>query len=143
MIAQTLFILKKIWDNRILVGIGACAVIVLAFYVYHLRATNTINTLTTENQRLKDMFEQQRQAMEKMREDFGKIIVIRDQLSKEIQTAKQETEELRDKLFRENKGKKSLEELATKKTKLVENAVNRGTEKVLRCFELISEGQSC
>lgn len=143
MIPQVLLLLKKIWDNRKLATLIVAVFVCMSFYIYYLRSENKIQTLSQENKKLEQMVEQQKVAIESLKKDYTKIIQIKDDLNKQVVNSQKTVETLRNKLHRENEGKRSLEELATKKTSLIERLINNATEKVLRCFELISEGKEC
>lgn len=81
------------------------------------------------------------EAVESLHKDYKekeKIHKEREELVKEL---REQNRELRKKLYREQQGKKPLEELAIAKPGLVEKAVNSGTKKVFECFEKISEGK--
>lgn len=143
MIAELLLILKKIWDNRKLALGVLTAFLVLLCYVYYLKTSHTIETLTKQNTELQQIVEQQKRAIETIKKDYTKIIEIKEDLNKQVVAAQKNVEELRQKLYRENQGKKPLEELATRKTSLIEKIVNKGTQNVLKCFELLSEDKEC
>lgn len=76
-----------------------------------------------------------------LEKDFADSNKIRDDLAKQKADLDKKTAELMDKLNRE--GKKSISELAVKHAKLVEKAINNGTEKALRCLETVSRGGNC
>lgn len=143
MIPEFLIIVKKIWDNRRLAAAAVLIFLFLVFYIYYLRSSHRIETLIRENEQLQQTIEQQKRAIESIKQDYAKIVEIRDELNQKIVETQKDTEELRKKLYRENEGKKSLEQLATKKTNLIQKLVNRGTEKALKCLELITEDKEC
>ena len=60
-----------------------------------------------------------------------------------FKTLSENNKKLKEKLYRENRGKKSLEELAVGKSKTVQRLINDATEDVLKCFENISENRKC
>lgn len=143
MISTAILFIKKLWDNRVLVAIGTFAFVLVSFYIYHLHASHKIEALTRENAQLELVIEQQKKAIESIKTDYNKIIVAKDDLANEIKKTQTEVEELREKLFRENLGKKPLEELATKKTSLIEKKINKATEKEFRCIEKLTQGGDC
>lgn len=143
MIANTLLFIKKLWDNRVLVGIGTFAFLVVSFYIYYLQASHKIDTLSRDNAELQLVIAYQKRTIENIKTDYNKIIVAKDELAREIKQTQTEVEELREKLFRENLGKKPLEELATKKTTLIEKKINKATEKEFRCIEKLTQGGDC
>lgn len=140
---SVLLFLKKLWDNRVLVGLGTFVLLALSFYIYHLHASHKIESLIRENAQLELVIEQQKKAIENIKSDYNKIIDAKDELAKEIKQTQTEVEELREKLFRENLDKKPLEELATKKTTLIEKKINKATEKEFRCIEKLTQGGDC
>jgi predicted nucleic acid-binding Zn-ribbon protein len=78
-----------------------------------------------------------------MRKDYDDIIQAKEDLSKEVETLQEKQKTLEETIYRENRGKKSLEELATKKTSLIERMINRATEQVFQCFVEVSKGEVC
>ena len=136
-------ILAVLYKNRYMVVIGAFLSLCLAFYLYHLKATIAINNLTEERNQLKKTVEQQIETLNKVQEDYKKIIKARDDLETENQTLHDKERKLRESLYRENKQKKSLEKLAMKKTSLIQKKINEATKKVIECFEQISTGGEC
>jgi hypothetical protein len=143
MIASILAFLKTAYEKRILIASGTFVLVVLAFYVYHKTTQARIENLLKENGRLEIIVQQQKTAIEQIQKDYKSVIESKDELSKQIENTQTEVQELREKLFRENLGKKPLEELATKKTSLIEKKINKATEEVLKCFELLSQGGDC
>jgi predicted nucleic acid-binding Zn-ribbon protein len=143
MIASILAFLKTAYEKRILIASGTFALVVIAFYVYHKTTQARIENLLRENGRLEVIVQQQKTAIEQIQKDYKSVIESKDELSKQIENTQTEVQELREKLFRENLGKKPLEELATKKTTLIEKKINKATEEVLKCFELLSQGGDC
>lgn len=143
MIATILAYLKLVWDNRIVVAIGSFVILVFSFYVYYTISQNRIDTLTRQRDELERVVEQQKKAIEQIQKDYTQVIQSKDELTKQIQDTQTEVQELKEKLFRENLGKKPLEELATKKTTLIEKKINKATEDVFRCLELLTQGGDC
>ena len=143
MIATILAYLKLVWDNRIVVAIGSFVILVFSFYVYYTISQNRIDTLTRQRDELERVVDQQKKAIEQIQKDYTQVIQSKDELTKQIQDTQTEVQELKEKLFRENLGKKPLEELATKKTTLIEKRINKATEDVFRCLELLTQGGDC
>jgi phosphopantothenate synthetase len=75
--------------------------------------------------------------------NYDAIIKAKDELSTEVQTLKEQQRQEEQKIYRENDNKKSLEELAVKKTGLVQKVINKATKKAFDCFVTISEGGDC
>ena len=132
--------LKKIWDNKILLAIGGLTLVSVSFYIYYLISSAQIESLKRDNIDLQKKLKDKELIISLMKQDYENI---NSDLNAEIQKSKEENDDLKKKLFRENQNKKSLEELATKKTSLIEKIINKGTENVLTCFETISYGGEC
>ena len=143
MITSILLLLNKLWDNRIVIALGAFGILLASFYFYYTIASNRIDELTRQNQELQIVIEQQKKAIEQIQRDYKNVIESKDELNKQIQDTQTEVQELREKLFRENQGKRPLEELATKKTTLIEKKINKATDDALRCLELLTRGGDC
>jgi septal ring factor EnvC (AmiA/AmiB activator) len=123
--------------------LGAFGVLIASFYLYYTIASSRIYELTRQNQELQIIIEQQKKAIEQIQRDYKQVIESKDELNKQIQDTQTEVQELREKLFRENQGKRPLEELATKKTTLIEKKINKATQNVLSCLELLTRGGDC
>jgi septal ring factor EnvC (AmiA/AmiB activator) len=143
MIASILAFLTKLWNNRILIVSGTFVALVTLFFVYYKITEHKIDSLTRENAVLENTVKQQKLAIEQIQKDYTEVIEAKEQLSQDIQKTQIEVQELREKLFRENLGKKPLEELATKKTSLIEKKINKATQEVFKCLELLTEGGDC
>lgn len=76
-----------------------------------------------------------------LEKDVKDITKTHIDLSHQVDEYKQKSDDLARQL--ERRGKKSISELARKKAKLVEKAINRGTEQVLKCVEIITNGGDC
>lgn len=143
MVTSILLFLNKLWSNRIVIVLGAFGVLIAAFYLYYTIASSRIDELTRHNQELQIIIEQQKKAIEQIQRDYKQVIESKQELNKQIQDTQTEVQELREKLFRENQGKRPLEELATKKTTLIEKKINKATQDVLSCLELLTRGGDC
>lgn len=138
-----LLFLKTLYQNRYLVLSGSAVFLALSFYLYHLHATHKIESLEQEKKELTRLVEDQKRQIETIRVNYDAIIKAKDELSTEIQTLKDQQRKEEEKIYRENRNKKSLEELAIRKTGLVQKAVNKATKKVFECFVTISQGGDC
>lgn len=138
-----LFTLKTLWKNKSVVLLVSLLSTLAIFYVYHNHISSKIESLERDNIVLQEELKTKEIIMKNMRDNYEKIIVSRDELVKEIKTSKEELEKLKDTLSRKDKGKKSLEELARKKTSLIEKRINKATKNVLECFEVLSSGGDC
>lgn len=140
---ELLLTLKKIWDNRYVIGALSLTALIVSFYIYYLHATHTIETLTRNNVELETALNEQKQITADLEKNYTKVLEARESLQKEIEKARVESDKLQETLTREARNKKSLEELARKKTSLIEKKINNATEKTLNCFEKITEGGDC
>lgn len=121
--------------------LGSILVISAAGYIWRLHTEN--DTLQEQKQKLIMAVEQQGKAIERMKKDVIKVVKARDDIAKEVERVSKEKKELQDTLNRDSKKKKSLEELAIKKTGLIQLKVNKATQEVFDCFELITQGGDC
>lgn len=76
-----------------------------------------------------------------LEKDIADSNQIRDDLAKQKAELDKKTADLVNQLNRN--GKKSISELAIKHSKLIEKAINNGTEKALKCLEIVSRGGNC
>jgi len=120
------------------------AILSLCTYVY-IRDINhrltieklkaTVNELSIENAQAKN-------TIDTYKKDVAKILSSNKRLSKLATELAEERNELEKTLNREMYGKKSLEELAEAKPKLIQKIINNGTEDVFKCLEYLSGGES-
>jgi predicted nuclease with TOPRIM domain len=122
-------------------GVIISAVLGVYFYIGHLQSSNEI--LRQNNAKLEASNQAQQETIKKIQEDHAAIIKAKDTLAEKLDELKKERTELVDQLDRESKKKKSIEELARKKSKLVEKAINNGTAEALKCFETLSVDGKC
>ena len=113
----------------------------LAGYVWYLRADN--DRLREDRKTLTITVEQQKRAMDQLKEDVEDVIKANKEVEQEKEKVRKEHKKLKDTLNRDNKKKKSLEELAIKATSKIEYRVNKATREVFECFELITRGGDC
>jgi len=121
----------------------AAIVLVLSVlgYIYFLR--HSVEVLQKEKTELLLVVEQQKRAVEQMQKDIANVVKAKDDLVAAKESLDAEKKKLEETLYRETKKKKSLEELAQKKTTLVQKLVNKATQEVFDCFEVISAGGDC
>jgi len=136
-------LLAKLYQNRYVVVIGAIVLLCVSFYLYHLRATIKIERLETENAKLEDIVTRQSDALVKIEQNYKEIISAKDEMQKELHEIQERHDTLVKTIYRENRRKKSIEELARKKTSLIEKKINKATDNVLKCFETLSRGGAC
>jgi hypothetical protein len=73
-----------------------------------------------------------------LKRDVEDISSARDDLSKKSQELEKQRRELAEKLI-----KHDLSKIARRHPRMVEKAVNNGTEKVFKCFESVTRGGGC
>jgi len=132
-----------LYKNRYVIAIVTFLFLVLSFYTYHLYASARIESLQRDNAELAKTISEQQRQIDTLRGNYESIVKAKDELYTEVQQIKEKQQAEEEKLYRERKKKKSLEELAIKKSRLVQNAVNKATKKAFECFETISEGGDC
>lgn len=76
--------------------------------------------------------------VEQLERDVKDIAAARDDLSKKARELEEASKKLTEKLMQHD-----LSKLSQRHSKLVEKAVNGGTEKALKCFEAITRGGGC
>lgn len=138
-----LALLETLYKNRYVIGVVSALFFLLSCYTYYLYTSNKIESLQTQNKELSRQLEEQAKKLEALTKNYQEIIKAKDELSTEVERLKVELREEEEKIYREIDNKKSLEELAEKKAKLVEKAINRATQNVFDCFEVISLGGDC
>ena len=110
-------------------------------YIYFLRSS--VATLRSENTTLVLTVEQQQKVIAQVQADVKSVIAAKDAYVTAAEDLAKKKKALGDTLYRENRKKKSLEELAIKKTALIQKKVNDATQKVFKCFQVISKGGNC
>lgn len=138
-----LALLSVLYKNRVVIGVVSLAFFLLSCFTYYTYASSKIELLRKDNERLVREIDEQRKIISTLKQNYENLVKTKDDLEREIDDIRKREQEEIDKLERENFKKRSLEELALKKSRLVENAVNRATQNVFRCFEIISLGGDC
>lgn len=139
MVSIALSFISSILSNKyVLIGLALVSV-----YFYHIHTLHQLQVLETEKQQLIEDNNKLKNNIEFLKINYTKIVAAHSELSQEVTkiTNRQKAEE--EKLFRENRHKKSLEELAIKKTKWVQKLINNATQKAFDCFVLISNNKEC
>lgn len=117
--------------------IGAIAVLLFSMiggaYWYYTWSQAEIMTLTVNNAKLNDAVVQQKQAIDSLVQDSIAVGEQVTKVNKDFQEARTENNVLRTKL-----AKHDLAFLAEKKPGLITKIVNKGTDNVGRCFEILS-----
>lgn len=120
--------------------IGGLIIGGVGYYKYNKAVREKLELLvTTQETRIKD----QQAAITGLIEDYSKIVSARNKLNESLRESQESIKKLEDKLFRENQGKSSLEELSRKKPGLVENIINSATKKTFDCLENVTKDIPC
>jgi hypothetical protein len=118
-------------SKYVMIGLSASLILLGGvFYLYYNSSQNTISTLNKNNAKLETAVEIQKQtinSMEKQRDLQAKNII---ELSRGLEKAELEKEELRKKLNRHD-----LERIGRAKAGLLEKAINDGTDKAFEDLE--------
>ena len=138
-----LLTLKTLWKNKSIVLLSTLMVVLLSFFTYYHYSSARIKDLKERKTLLEHRLAQQEILMNDLKNNYKKIIKSRDELVEEIHSARKEIDDLQKVLSGKDRGKKTLEEIARKKTSLIESKVNVATENVIKCFELLSSGGDC
>ena len=100
-------------------------------YVMKLRSDNAI--LKANQVLLEQSIESQKQVIEKQKQDFNKILEANKKMNTLVNNLQKDIDAL-DKRF--NKGARDFGKIAKEKLKLVENLINKGSERATRCVEI-------
>jgi septal ring factor EnvC (AmiA/AmiB activator) len=118
-------------SKYVMIGLAvALALMAAAFYFYYNHSQTRIETLNRNNAKLETAVGLQKETidrMEKRRDEQAKSII---ELSREMEKAEFEKEELRKKLNRHD-----LEKIGRAKAGLLEKAINDGTDKAFKDLE--------
>lgn len=132
-------IVMRLLTNKYVIGLILLSLTVL--YISHLKSS--VEKLKKDKAQLELIVEQQKLIVENIKKDVEKVLKSKDDYIKEREKLIQEKDKLEKTLNRQNSKKKSLEELATKKTSLIQKKINRATDEVFKCFEQISNNKEC
>ena len=102
-------------------------------YLYYKNSQETIAQLNEQNATLSQAVDQQKEAIAALEDAIKEQAEIREEMALEIQSAKKDMEALQDKLSKHN-----LTLIASKKAELLEKKINKATDDVLRCFEVVT-----
>lgn len=135
--------LSVLYKNRVVIGIVSLAFVLLSCFAYYKYTNIKIEMLEKDNSRLIQEIESQKKVIETIKQNYENLVKAKDDLAREIDDIRRAEQDEIDRINREQRNKRSLEELAIKKSRLVENAVNRATQNIFHCFEIISLGGDC
>ncbi len=140
--------------NLVLLGglVGSFSVAYLSFknvtntiYKEHRRVYDKISNLETEvaekdieNQKLNKKINSLKTQMVVLSMGFEQVAEALNEIIKNERESRESIKKLEDRLYREKEGKKSLEELAEKKPKMVEKIFNDEMKRLKRCIELFT-----
>jgi len=102
-------------------------------YLLFKQQQETIALQREENTKLTTAVEQQKEAIAAIEEGLKEQALIRDDLEKEIQSARKEMDAFQNKIM-----KHDLKAIAGQKAELLEKKINRASNDVMRCFEVIT-----
>lgn len=129
---------KIFLDKRVIIALFISSVFLYAYLIITENQSLRLENKTVK-QELKERIEKEKIYIVKIKE----TIALNKKIEEEKLQARKLVDELRQKLYRENLGKKSLETLAQKKPLLIEKKVNSATKEMLRCIEKSSRGEEC
>jgi len=114
-------------------------------YKEHRRVYEKITTLENEilekdiqNQSLSKRINSLRTQMMVLNMGFEQVAEALNEIIKNERESRESIKKLEDRIYREKEGKKSLEELAEKKPKMVEKIFNDEMKRLKRCIELFT-----
>jgi hypothetical protein len=106
---------------------------ILGFIWYFTSIRADLSVARENNKKLQDGIVAQNKVINSMSKDFDEIRKINRQLIKENEERKKDVENLVEKF-----DKRDFGYVAARKPKLVENLINKASDKTARCFELAS-----
>ena len=101
------------------------------YYLINLKADLAVSEMN--NQKLQEGIQKQQELLEQQQKDIEQIQQTNKHLSEQNEKQKKDVDSLSKKF-----AKRDIGERAVENPELVEKLINRGTENVLRCFELAS-----
>lgn len=126
------------------------ALAITSIYAVYKYQDYRIESLLERNKKLEAKLEESKHVIEKarlavisMQELYESVLAKKSELDVLNNSLYEKNRKLEDTLNRERVGKRKLEELARKKSKLVEKAINNGTFQTMKCFELLTRGEEC
>ena len=111
----------------------AVATMVAGFYWYYQDSQKRIMDLMANQAKLETAVAIQEATIKQQQEDMAKQAATLEKVNDAFAKAQADKQNLTDKLMKHDLGK-----LAEKKPGLVEEKINRGTDNVGRCFEILS-----
>jgi Na+-transporting NADH:ubiquinone oxidoreductase subunit NqrC len=102
-------------------------------YYYYKSSQETITELNQKNAALNIAIEEQKRAIESIQQSLQEQTVIRENIQKEVQSARKDVDILQNKLSSHD-----FKKIAAKKPTLLEKRINTATDDVIRCFEIVT-----
>lgn len=125
--------------NKFVVG----AVIILATAAFVLFQRYQILSLKEKTQRLTLQLAEQKAAFDQQLKDHNEIVASAKEINDLYVAMNTKLDIYSRMLHRENEGKKSLNELARKKSSLIEKKINAASDAQLKCLEKVMAHENC
>ena len=100
-------------------------------FFYYKDSQATIAALNQQTATLTQAVDQQKDAIEAMEQSIRDQAAIREDMMKEVESARKDVEKLQTKIASHD-----LKLIASEKAGLLEKKINRATNDVMRCFEI-------
>jgi chromosome segregation ATPase len=100
-------------------------------FFYYKDSQATIAALNQQTATLTQAVDQQKEAIEAMEQSIRDQAAIREDMMKEVESARKDVEKLQTKIASHD-----LKLIASEKAGLLEKKINRATNDVMRCFEI-------
>ena len=100
-------------------------------FFYYKDSQATIAALNQQTATLTQAVDQQKDAIEAMEQSIRDQAAIREDMMKEVESARKDVEKLQTKIASHD-----LKLMASQKAELLEKKINRATNDVMRCFEI-------
>lgn len=102
-------------------------------YLYYKDSQEAIAALNQQNATLTQAVDQQKEAIAAMEEAIKEQAKIREEMMSEIESARKDMQTMQDKLSKHN-----FALIASEKAGLLEKKINKATDDVMRCFEVVT-----
>jgi hypothetical protein len=105
--------------------------VVVGAFFYYKDSQATIAALNQQTATLTQAVDQQKEAIEAMEQSIRDQAAIREDMMKEVESARKDVEKLQTKIASHD-----FKLIASEKAGLLEKKINRATNDVMRCFEI-------
>lgn len=102
-------------------------------YLYYKESQDTIASLHAQAATLEVAVDIQKDAIESLQKDIEEQSIIKEEVLTQIESARKDVETLQTKMVRHD-----LKAIAAKKASLLEKKINRASNDIMRCFEIVS-----